>query len=319
MRTPQKMMGTALAAALVGALAFGLFGCSPTAGDTATGDATASSYAADGACPSGAVELTVYLDKRCNYEVAGETPLEFVASEYVERSGRDQVTFTAHYVDAAHLLSAAAADPNADLIVCEEEQMAEALDSGLAYGGTAENSVRELSYRYSQWSSISVIRKKGAAIEMPETRLLGGGEAPGGSENRLMYLDTLDARIAVCAEDTWEGRATRSALAVAGSGWGAREEGLYSESSGEGGTFAESLEGKLVEAASAQEAIKMVRKGTADLAFVYGVDASAAKGVEVIYETSSCAFTPVIKGASITSSPNGAVARDFLQFFRELG
>lgn len=218
---------------------------------------------------------------------------------------RDMVDFDVHYVAGGELLEACAADAEADILICDEELMAEALEDGLAYGGDAETSVRNLG-RYNSHFSMKLVRKKGSGVEMPDTRLVSGEES--GTETRLRYLGTTSLTVAVLPEDTWEGRAFRSALNVSG-------YGLYSEERGTGGTFADELDGQIIEAASVKSALKMLKRGEVDLAAVYGVDIEGIKGVEVLYDVPSYGWTPSIKGASVASSADGAVARDFLQFF----
>ena len=149
------------------------------------------------------------------------------------------------------------------------------------------------------------VRAKGSKAKMPTTRLVGGDDDLSSSEWRLKYLPSWKGTVAVCPDTTIEGRAFNQAL---------YKVGLYSSGSGAGGEYDKSVKGKITVAASPDEVLALVRKGKADIGFVYDADANGAKGVEQFYEVPLALVDerPNYKGAVLSSSQNKDAARWYL-------
>ena len=262
-------------------------------------------YSSDTEHATEAVELKIYADEYLQKNPQGSAyGLDVVGEQEMlyQNAGNDKVSFAdVVYLPADEVVAAAAADPEADVLVCDTETMEKALDDGIAYGGQVGTSVRSLNA--ASQVNLVCIRAKGSNAKLPAGDLVNEKDEAG-SDGSWANMDQYEGKIAICPENTLQGLSANLLLA---------ENGYYSEEGGTGGKYLKGLAKHVVAAKDADDAISMVKKGKADLALVYTWDINGVKGVEEVVRSFTRTDRTSYKGASLTQSDDGAVARDFLQ------
>ena len=262
------------------------------------------------------VKLRVVADeyvRRCWTKGNGDSWDELLASYRRVDSRRANVSAEIEFASSEEISRMCEQGCSADIVIGDEDAIRAGLASGVLYGGIARTSVRDIGC----WSEgkMQVVRAKGSDAHMPTA--IDGEEVPDPDEmNLLELLPWFEGTFGICAEGTYQGRGARSTLYQAG---------LYSEPSGEGGSFDERLDGIVVEYADDEELCGALENGECDLGMLnmydllwYGrKDGGEAHDVEEAYSPSQNDARLSFKGCSVEGSEESGVARDLLQFMHE--
>lgn len=302
--------------ALAAALSISLIcGCSALAacGDTNASDTQGSteSFAADAEAPSMAVDLLVYADSKLKSKTgsnAGSSAIDDAIKRYQANEGRDQVTFTVKYVssdETAKIAEEGSAD--GDILIAAEDTLDNAAATGTIYTGDANTSIRELASISND--SLVIARANKSSWKMPKAKTINGEDSTDGGTTQFQQLAKMKGKLALASDGTPEGTCANRALYTTG---------LYSSDSGTGGSYDKSIAKKVKVFKSGRKAAAAVKDGECSAGiFLKSNVTSSYKGLDPVY-TIVNASTPTYCGASLSTSANGAVARDFLQFFSQL-
>lgn len=201
------------------------------------------------------------------------------------------------------IVTAIKADSDADMVFARGEIIDELIDADYIKPNTSALNTAEIPVLDNVY--LVAARASGSSVDLPQTRLVGGKDDAASNEWRLSYLPNWSGRIAVGPETSLAGQAFNQALASVG---------LYSEASGQGGSYADSIANKISVVESSAEALANMSKGLADIAFVYTSDIDGTTGVESFYEvpTSLYSLRPNYKGAVLAQSQHADAARWYL-------
>lgn len=227
---------------------------------------------------------------------------------YNDNPRRGDVTVQLNYVSLDELRRIAREGCDGDFIIAGEEVMADAVELGVVYAGIAETSVRDLPSLNS--TSLLVMRAEGSSVEMPAADTYNGEEIedPGGGvyQTKVMELPSFKGKVGIVVETQHEGAWARRAF---------YRDGLYTDESGTGGQIDPALEKVLVEYADHEALRKALLSGECDLGFLFNWD--EGNGLEAIYTPRTTRPSTLFQGASLVTSEEGGVVRDFLQYVYE--
>ena len=288
-------------------LALALGGCSGAGTESGSSGET-QGLASDTVQKSSPVALKIYADEAlqrhaCAYE-GYDSQLDYLAASYQEHV-LATVSFEFAYVEffeLEQLLLEGFAD--GDAVIAQRDVLSEGCEAGTLDAGAGEYLVRDLSYHLAD--KCILVRAAGTSEQLPKAATLDGEDSSDGTANRLQQLPSYDGIIAL-ADCTADAEGIYANMVLAG-------EELYSDSLGREGVYDESIAEKLRMYASEDEAIAAVEHGRCQLAFVL------QQGLATRYPTMEAVYSPPggntawYEGASIASSAQGAVARDFFEF-----
>lgn len=302
-----KLISAALSASLItccGALV--ACGGSNTSG---TQNST-ESFASDAEAPTTATKLLIYADSKLKSKTGssgGANAIDSVISRYQANKGRDQVSFTVKYVSSKEATKIAAnGSDDGDILIANEDTMDAASEAGTVYTGSAGESIRELASISND--KLVVTRASNSSWKMPKAKTTNGKDSADGGTTQFQQLAKMNGKLALPSDATTEGKCVNRALYAAG---------LYSDDSGTGGSYDKSIAKKVKVFESGEKAAAAIKKGDCSAGiFLKSSVTSSYKGLEAVY-TIANAPTPTYCGASLSSSENGGVARDFLQFFSQ--
>ena len=211
-------------------------------------------------------------------------------------------------VDASldEMIAALSAHPEADVVFARESVITGLTDAGYITPNFSALNIAEIPVLDNVYLlATRATQGAGAQATLPDTRLIGGDDDLQSGQWRLSYLPEWNGRIAIGPDTSMAGQAFNQALAAVG---------LYSDESGQNGTYDPSIEGKVLVASSVAEALDWTAEGKADVAFAYTFDLAGRQDVAAFYEVPTALYTlrPNYKGAVLNTSANKDAARWYL-------
>lgn len=312
-----RRQACALAACALGGAVLGLGGCSQNETDSHA----VQGFAPDTLVKDYPVSLKIYADSNLQwnpytithlYGTEGLDHLKEYVVRYQHQNLRSEVSIEITYVDWTEIERMAREGfPDGDGLVAmhcvfEDGNAAETID-----GGSGNYLVRDFSFRLAD--RVTVVRAVGSDVQLPDTYALDGNDIIG-EVTRFDYLPEFDGLIAIADPDVaYEGRMANMKL---------HGYGYYSESSGTGGAYLESIADKIRLFPSQDAAMKAVASETCQIGFALrnqldeidetGRYIDRYPGVETFYDYGDM---PVgYSGAALTRSPEAGVVRDFFEF-----
>jgi hypothetical protein len=312
----------ALGASALGTGALGLAGCGLS--ETDSDPTSKTGLSSDTEVKSYPVHLKIYVDSYIQWHLNPyQTPppawqlnpdkplpqeiltrLDAHITRYQQQKDRSEVSFEMVYVDSAELLSwARGGFPDGDGLLAFESTVLEGCASGVVDAGVANLYVRDLGYHYSE--NVCLARAVGSDATLPPAATLTGEDASDGTINHFQQLPSFDGLLALADPTaTLEGLLANRALAA---------EGFYSEPSGLGGTYSDSVVAKIVSYPNQDAAMAAVAAGECQLGFaLYTALATRYPGMEKVYAPQ---YGQVFyDGAALSHSAERGVMRDFFEF-----
>ncbi|MDR1185323.1 MAG: hypothetical protein LBK67_11090 [Coriobacteriales bacterium] len=291
--------------ATLGMGAVGLAGCS--LGGQSSDPTARAGFANDTEVKSYPVHLKIYVDSYLQWHLKSKGPqtnLENHIERYQQQKDRAEVSFEVAYASSAELLAMAREGfPDGDGLLAFQETVTEGCASGTVDAGVANLSVRDLGYHYREHTCL--VRVLGSEVALPPAVTLTGEDAPDGSINRLQQLPQFDGVIALAdPSTTLEGLLANRALAA---------EEFYSERSGLGSSYRESIAAKIVAYPNQDAAMAAVVTGECQLGF------ALQRGLNIRYPEVEEVYRPAYggisyDGAALTRSAEPGVMKDFFTF-----
>lgn len=208
--------------------------------------------------------------------------------------------------------AAITAHPEADIVFARGSVIDALSDEGLITPNFTALNIAEIPIL----DNVSLVAARAASgakstVDLPKTRLVGGGDDKQSNEWRLAYLGAWNGKIAACPDTTFEGQAFNQALASVG---------LYSEESGQGGTYDSAIANKITVAENADAALNLVKTGEADIAFVYTFDLASQPDVKSFYDVPIALYSlrPNYKGGVLNTCQHKDAARWYLNVIYRL-
>lgn len=270
-------------------------------------------FSVDTEYPVMATTLTVYIDQRFKTMGSdGESTLGYACKCYSSVSGRENIKVKLVWCSPQDIdrYLAQGMPQDADGFIGLEDDVLTGIDAGALYGGIAGTSRRDLGVQ----GTPCVFRKSGSGAQMPKAKGTLDGEDQINSNERyyqtkMMQLPKLKGKLAIGAEDTWNGISARDVLNLAG---------FYTEEEGAaGGTISKKVRDKIKVYGSTKEIAAAVKSGECSLGLVLAPELNYLDDdeLEAIYSP-DCSYQPHASGASVNGSANGGLCRDMLQYLK---
>ena len=233
--------------------------------------------------------------------------VEALFTEYQSLTGRGDVTFKIKYIDsvsmAVQLMSEL--EDECDAVIGLSDTIDVGVQAEILYGGSGGTSVRSLSGALNE--RLVIVRAKGSSVDMPMAETLTGEDADDGSITKIQSLPNFDGKIAVASDAFIEGVLANKML---------YRNGLYSESNGMLGEYDSSLADIIVVYDNIDKLAQAVASGECGLGMMLQSSLwFEHTGFEIVYKPDYS--RTIYKGASVTASTEGGVARDFLEYVAE--
>ena len=259
----------------------------------------------DTAVKDGPVEITLYVDDAFRYDGnpvgTGKNSLERLEERYQAQKGRSQVTFNNVYLPHTEIerMVREGFDGVCDGVIADSDLILQGCDAGTIEPGRAGLSVRRDWYHFQ--TGLLLIRRAGSDEDLPPAATLNGKSDM--QFNSIQQIPKYDGVIAVAEDSTREGSWANRVLA---------DEGLYSSRDGVGGTYADSIIGKIKVYPDQAAVAQAVINGECQLGWVLCSHPDLVyPGVESV--TSSTGSGLACSLATPTNAPEPGVARDFFE------